>query len=126
MIDGRPFRDPHNDKTSRRHVGFHPRILRSVMDADDYAESHRDVYGVSDRIIESLNIFIMIYKGGWHRCGLEHWRDLVASSTKYQHCIFVCMPTGETLANAHAQSVEVTEVVFLSCTTCGASTSASN
>ena len=69
MIEGRPFRDPHNDKTSRRHVGFHPRILRSAMDADDYAEIQRDVYGVSDRIIESLNIFIMVSNTGatWSR-----------------------------------------------------------
>ena len=39
------------------------------MDADDYAESHRDVYGVSDRIIESLNIFIMVSNTGatWSR-----------------------------------------------------------
>ena len=44
MIVCRPFLDLDNDKTLRRHIEFHPRILRSVLDADDYREIHRDSY----------------------------------------------------------------------------------
>ena len=58
--------------------------------------------------------------------GLEHTGDLVASFTKYQHCIFVSMTAGETLAKAHAQSAQVTQLALLSCITSGSSTSAND
>ena len=67
MIDCRPFRDLDNDKILRRHVGFHKRILRTVLDADGRGRIHRDLQGKVDCIMKSRNIFIMICKSGRQR-----------------------------------------------------------
>ena len=55
MIDCRPFRG--NDETLRSHVGCHPQILRSVMDADGYGEVHRDLCQQLDWIMKGHKHF---------------------------------------------------------------------
>ena len=49
MIDCRPFGDTRNAITLRSHVGFHPRTLRNVMDADEYGLIYRDMCDKFDR-----------------------------------------------------------------------------
>ena len=80
MIDCRPFRDPET-------IGFHPRILRSELDADDYGEIHRDLYGKLVRIMKSRNIFIMICKSGrhWSVTNAELWSRTLARFGRESH-----------------------------------------
>ena len=80
MMDCRHFRDLDNDKTLRRRVGFHPRILRSVTDADDHGDIHRNLCGKLDRIMNCQNIVVMICKSGWHRSvsNAELWSRTLA------------------------------------------------
>ena len=92
----------------------------------------RGLYGKLDRIMKSRNIFVMVCKSGrhWSISNAELWsRTLarfVASLTRVQHFIFVSMTIGDTLAKAHAQNVQVTELSFLRKVTSGSSTSAND
>ena len=116
VIDCRPFRNPDYDETFRRDVGFHPCIIRSVMDADEYGETNRDVCGKLDRIMKGGSMFIIICKSGRHRSvsNEELWsRTMVRCGREFHSVSTASLSScfiGEPLVKAHAQSAAVTKL----------------
>ena len=117
MIHCRPFRG--NVKTLRSHVGCHPQIIRSVVDADDYGDVHRGPCQKLDWIMICKSIRPTL------SCGPRHWRDSVVSLTSDPRCIFVNTISGEALVGAHVPSAAATALASSRCFISGSLTSAS-
>ena len=88
-IDCRRFDDPDNDRSLRKHIGRNPKIVRSILESENYHALHGRLYDGMRRFFSDKNTVIMICRSGRHRsvANAELWSNTLTRCGRRQHSV---------------------------------------